>query len=155
MPAFHAERYSLALLPCYATAAALLFASPRFALATARGPRLWLKPLLALVPLAFALAASARVQARVLDQLPVEVLEAARTLRELARPGDRVIARKGHVAFHAGVEPLPFPFASTLPELASYARAQRRALALLLVARGRDAPGLLAPARHDRRGARA
>jgi hypothetical protein len=123
VPVFHAERYSLALLPFYATAAALLFASPRFALVTAR-PRLWLKPLLAIIPLYLAVSASVAVQARVLDQLPVEVLEAARTLRELARPGDRVIARKGHVAFHAGVEPVPFPFATTLPELASYARAK-------------------------------
>jgi tetratricopeptide (TPR) repeat protein len=122
VPAFHAERYSLALLPCYATAAALLFASPRFALVLMRGPRPWLKPLLALAPLALAVAASVRVQARVLDQLPVEVLEAARTLREQARPGDRVIARKAHVAFHAGVEPEAFPFARTLPELASHAR---------------------------------
>jgi len=124
VPAFHAERYSLALLPCYATAAALLFASPRFALAVTRGPRPWLKPLLALVPLALAVAASVRVQARVLDQLPVEVLEVARTLRERARPGDRVIARKAHVAFHAGVEPEAFPFARTLSELASHARAR-------------------------------
>jgi hypothetical protein len=124
VPAQHSERYSLALLPFYATAAALCFASPRFALVTSRGPRLWLKPLLALVPLALAAAASVRVQARVLDQLPTETLEAARTLRQLARPGDRVVARKGHVAFHAGVEPMPFPFATTLPDLASYARAK-------------------------------
>ena len=37
------------------------------------------------------------------------------------RPGDRVIARKAHIAFHSGVEPVPFPFVSTLPELAAYA----------------------------------
>jgi 4-amino-4-deoxy-L-arabinose transferase-like glycosyltransferase len=122
VPAFHSERYSLALLPLYATAAALAFASPRFALVTLRGPRLWLKGLLALVPLALALAASMRVQARVLDQLPVETLEAARTLRTQARPGERIIARKAHVAFHAGLEPVPFPFATDLAELAAYAR---------------------------------
>jgi tetratricopeptide (TPR) repeat protein len=124
VPAFYSERYSLALLPCYATAAALFFASPRFALVLLRGPRPWLKPVLALLPLAFALSATVRSQARVLDQLPVEVLDAARTLRSLARPGDRVIARKAHVAFHSGVEPVPFPFVATLPELAAYARAQ-------------------------------
>jgi tetratricopeptide (TPR) repeat protein len=124
VPAFYSERYSLALLPYYAAAAALFFASPRFALVLRRGPRLWLKPVLALLPLAFALAATVRSQARVLDQLPVEVLDAARTLRSLARPGDRVIARKAHVAFHSGVEPVPFPFVSTLPELADYARSQ-------------------------------
>jgi hypothetical protein len=122
IPAFHSERYSLALLPYYATAAALFFASPRFALVLLRGPRVWFKPVLALLPLAFALAATVRVQARVLDQLPVEVLDVARTLRSLARPGDRVIARKAHIAFHSGVEPLSFPFVSTLPQLAAYAR---------------------------------
>jgi len=124
VPAFYSERYSLALLPYYATAAALFFASPRFALVLLRGPRIWLKPALALLPLVFALAATMRSQARVLDQLPVEVLDAARTLRSLARPGDRVIARKAHIAFHSGVEPVSFPFVSTLPELAAYARSQ-------------------------------
>jgi tetratricopeptide (TPR) repeat protein len=122
VPAFHSERYSLALLPYYAVAAALFFASPRFAFVLLRGPRVWLKPLLALLPLGFALATTVRSQARVLDQLPVEALDAARVLRSLARPGDRVIARKAHVAFHAGVEPVPFPFVGTLPELAEYAR---------------------------------
>lgn len=124
VPTFYAERYSLALLPCYAAAAAMLFASPRFALVLQRGPRIWLKPALALLPLGLALATTVRSQARVLDQLPVEVLDAARTLRSLARPGDRVIARKAHLAFHAGVEPVPFPFVNTLPGLAAYARAQ-------------------------------
>jgi tetratricopeptide (TPR) repeat protein len=124
VPAFYSERYSLALLPFYAVAAASFFASPRFALVLLRGPRIWLKPALVLLPLAFALAATVRSQARLLDQLPVEVLDAARTLRSLARPGDRVIARKPHLAFHSGVQPVPFPFVSTLPRLAAYARAQ-------------------------------
>jgi tetratricopeptide (TPR) repeat protein len=124
VPAFYSERYSLSLLPYYAASAALFFASPRFALVLLRGPRPWLKPALALLPLTLALAATLRSQARVLDQLPVEVLDAARTLRSLARPGDRVIARKPHVAFHSGVEPVPFPFVGTLPGLADYARSQ-------------------------------
>ena len=124
VPAFYSERYSLALLPYYAVAAASFFASPRFSLVLLRGPRIWLKPALALLPLAFALGATVRSQARSLDQLPVEVLDAARTLRSLARPGDRVIARKAHLAFHSGVQPVPFPFVSTLPQLAAYARAQ-------------------------------
>ena len=122
VPAFYSERYGLALLPYYATAAALFFASPRFALVLTR--RVWLKPALALLPLAFALHANVRTQARVLDQLPREALTAARTLRSLARPGDRVIARKGHVAFYAGVRSAPFPFVDSLPALAAYARAQ-------------------------------
>ena len=122
VPAFYSERYSLPLLPVYATLAAAAFSSPRFAFAIGRRGILWLKPALALLPLALAVQASARVQARVIDQLPVEVLESARALRAHARPGDQVIARKPHIAFHGGVASLPFPFTKTLPELAAYAR---------------------------------
>ena len=123
VPVFYSERYSLPLLPIYATLAAAAFASPRFALAVAGG-RLWLKPLLAAWPLALALQASVSTQVRVMDQLPVEVLGAARVLRAEARPGDRVIARKPHIAFHSGVAATPFPFTRTVPELADYARAE-------------------------------
>jgi hypothetical protein len=125
VPVFYSERYSLPLLPVYAALAAAAFASPRLAIVVQRGPRPWLKPLLAALPLAFAVQASARIQARVIDQLPVEVLECARTLKAAARPGDRVIARKSHIAFHGGVEAVPFPFTKTLPELADYARARQ------------------------------
>ena len=121
VPVFYSERYALALLPMYAALAGLAFASPSLALAW-RGGRVWLKPLLAAIPLGFAVHASVKVQARVVDQLPTEVLVAARTLKQLARPGDRVIARKGHIAYHAGLEPLPFPFADSLAQLARYAR---------------------------------
>src|SRR5439155_15948663 len=103
VPVFYSERYGLALLPMYASLAGLFFASPVAALRWRRA--LWLKPALSAIPLGFAILASVRVQARVLDQLPTEVLTAAATLRKLARPGDRVIARKSHIAYHAGVEP--------------------------------------------------
>jgi len=122
VPVFHSERYSLALLPFYAAAAAAFFASPRFALVL--GGRWWLKPLLAALPLAFAVAASVDLQRRILAQQPIETLEAAGTLRALARPGDRVIARKPHVAYHAGVGAVGFPFADNLGDLAAYARRQ-------------------------------
>ena len=125
VPVFYSERYSLPLLPIYAVLAGAAFASPQFALAIGRSGRLWLKPALALIPLAAALDASARTQARVIDQLPVEVLGAARVLRAEARPGDRVIARKPHIAFHGGVEAVPFPFTRTLADLAAYARQER------------------------------
>jgi len=121
VPVFYSERYSLGMLPLYATLAATAFASPLGALVVGRKRRLWLKPLLASVPLAFAVMASWRLERRAIDQLPVEVLECARTLRQLEHPGDRVIARKGHIAYHAGAEPLPFPFTNTIPELADYA----------------------------------
>jgi len=125
VPTFHSERYSVALLPIYAVAPAIAFGSPLVALAFGRRGRLWLKPALAVVPLLFAVGRSVAVQARVVDQLPVEVLECSATLRELKRPGDRLIARKWHVAFHADVEGLPFPFADSLPDLARYAHENR------------------------------
>jgi len=121
VPAFHSVRYSLALLPFYATTIALAFASPLGALAVGRARRLWLKPALAVVPLGLSLNDSVRVQAHVIDQLPTEVLECAQTLRELKQPGDRLIARKWHVAFHAGVDGVAFPFADSLADLATYA----------------------------------
>ena len=120
VPAFYAERYSLALMPFYATYAGLLFGLPRFAFAT-RGRGLWLKAMLAAVPLTAALLGSVRAQRIVLDQLPVEVLEDARVLRTVASPLDTVIARKPHLAYHARLGGVPFPFTSTLPELADYA----------------------------------
>jgi tetratricopeptide (TPR) repeat protein len=125
VPVFYSERYSLALLPIYATLAGIAFASPVFALVAGQRRRVGLKPLLAALPLAAALAATWRVQANVFDQLPVEVLECAKTLRTLRQPGDRVIARKLHIAYHGGVDPLAFPFAKQLPELARYARENR------------------------------
>lgn len=120
VPVISSERYSLAILPMYAALAALAFTSPIAALAPGAG-RPWLKPLLAALPIAAAVMASVRVQKHVVDQLPVEVLSAARVLRQRALPGDGVIARKSHIAYHGGVEPLPFPFADSLPPLAAYA----------------------------------
>jgi len=119
VPAFYSERYSLALLPMYCALAGLAFGSPRFAF-PAGG--LWLKAPLILFPLAFSLRANIKSQVYNVTQLPTEVLEAADVLRQLKRPGDRVIARKPHIAFHAGVDAAPFPFADSLPQLASGAR---------------------------------
>jgi hypothetical protein len=120
VPVFYSERYSLALLPIYAATAAAVFASPRFALVL--GGRIWLKPALAALPLALAVAASVGLQQRVLAQQPTEVLAGAETLRSLARPGDRVIARKPHIGYLAGLESVAFPFADSLSQLADYAR---------------------------------
>jgi hypothetical protein len=86
--------------------------------------RVWLKSVVALLVVAFALTTSVRYQARVIDQLPTEVLRAADTLRSLAAPGDRVIARKGHLGFHAGLPTVPFPFADSIGALATYAHQQ-------------------------------
>jgi tetratricopeptide (TPR) repeat protein len=124
VPAFYSERYSLPILPAYAALAAAAFASPYFAIAFTRR-RLWLKPALMLVPLALTITAGTKTLRYVLSQLPVEVLETSAALRAAAGPGDRLMARKPHAAWHAGVAAVPFPFTRTLPELAEAARRER------------------------------
>jgi hypothetical protein len=121
VPAFYAERYSMALMPFYATYAALLFGLPRFAFAV-RGRGVWLKTIVATVLLASEILNSVHSQWKTFDQLPVEVIEDARVLRSVASPGDTVIARKPHLAYHAHLAGVPFPFTNTIPELADYAR---------------------------------
>ena len=125
VPAFYSERYSLALLPFYATLAALPFASPWWALALGPAARVWLKPALVLIPLALVTQRTVGSETHFFGQLPLEVLPCAATLRDLKQPGDRVIARKPHLASLAGVEATPFPFTKTLPELADYARSTK------------------------------
>jgi hypothetical protein len=122
VPVFYSERYALALLPAAALLAGIAFGSPRFAFPLGR---VWLKAVAFVLLLAWTTAATVRLQAHTFDQLPVEVLDAARALVPLRSPDDRVIARKGHLAYHAGIEPLPFPFDTTLAGLAEYARANR------------------------------
>jgi hypothetical protein len=124
VPIFYSERYGLPLIPIYATFAAAAFTSPILALAFGRAPRLWLKPALAGLPLLLAFQTEVKATRRNLEQLPVEVLDCAETLRALRRPGDGVICRKPQIAFHGGVAAVPFPFTRTLPELAEYARGQ-------------------------------
>jgi len=121
VPVFYSERYGLPLLPIYATLAAGAFASPWLAGRLGRwGPALLL--LLAALPIGLSIASSIRFQRAVLREQPVEVIETARVLRQLARPGEGVLARKPHLAFHAGLTPVPFPFSDSLPIIAEQAR---------------------------------
>lgn len=139
VPAFHSERYSLALLPLWAALGAAAFTSPLLALSVnaGSGRRIWLKPALALVPGWFALQASVALQNRTFDLLPVEVLQIARQARPFLRAGDRVIARKPHFAWHADLVAEPFPFADSLSQARGRGARAPRALALLLVAGSR------------------
>jgi hypothetical protein len=121
VPAFHSERYSLAVLPAWVALAAAGLGSTRWALPVgARG--VWLKPLLALLVFVPSLRASVGVQHRGLSQLPVETLDAAAQARARFAPGDRVYARKPHFAWIAGLRPVPMPFVESLAELAADAR---------------------------------
>ncbi len=123
VPAFHSERYSLAVLPAWAALAGLALASPRLALVVGTGARrAWLKPLLALPLLAVLLDRSVVVQKRALSQLPVEVRTVAREAAPLLTPGERVYARKPHFAWHAGLTATAFPFVDSLSQLAAAAK---------------------------------
>jgi hypothetical protein len=119
VPAFHSERYSLAVLPLWALLAAGAFASPRLALPVRGG---WLKLLLLPVVLLPALAATRAFTARVIFQLPVEVREAAAQAKPYLRPGDKVLARKPHFAWYAGLTPLTLPLADSLADWGAAAR---------------------------------
>ena len=119
VPAFHSERYSLAVLPLWALLAASLFASPRFAL-SAGG--MWLKLLLIPAVLLPSLAATQAFSDRVVLQLPVEVREAAEQVKPFVKPGEKVLARKPHFAWYAGLTPLTLPLADTLSDWGAAAR---------------------------------
>lgn len=113
VPAPHSERYSLAVLPAWAMLAGHALTAPRFAFVWRSA---WLK--LALVPLLLVagLRETRAVTLRTLDQLPVEVLEAAERVRPLVRPGERVFARKPHFAWYAGLTPVALPLTEDLGE---------------------------------------
>ncbi len=119
VPAPHGERYSLATLPAWVALATVLLVSTRFALAL--GP-VHLKLLLLPVLLAFSLRDTVASTRRTLDQLPVEVLEAAAQIRSQVRPGDKVFARKPHFAWYAGLTPVAVPLTDNLADWGAIAR---------------------------------
>src|SRR5262249_31793408 len=82
------------------------------------------------VPLgAAALLASAlacvRLQRLERLSIPVETLAAGRAIAAQAHAGDRVLARKAHVAYAAGLEPVLFPDVHTRPELGEFRRREK------------------------------
>ena len=123
VPAGYNDRYALAVLPGYVALAAYGVALPwRMPLPAARA--LQVAALLVLIALGLGAArASVKIQRAVLMQQPLEALESARVLRSLARPGERVIARKPHVGWLAGLETEAYP---ATDDLAGLAEASRR-----------------------------
>lgn len=121
VPAGYNDRYALAVLPGYTALAAFAIAG-----VPAWRPRArWLQVASALALVAIgvhAARASVRLQATVLEQQPLEALECARVLRTLARPGDRVIARKPHTGWLAGIGTEPYPASDDLASLADAAQ---------------------------------
>ncbi len=124
VPSFHSERYSLPLAPIYLTLVGTAAASPRFALLI-KGLRLPIKTMLAIGLLAISVATSVAHQIEDLRVLPFEVLPAAETLHRLAPHGGRILTRKPHIAFHSGLEMVPFPAVRTLGELADFCRREK------------------------------
>jgi hypothetical protein len=124
LPAAHDERYSLLVLPFYLLLAGATLTSGAWLVVTGRG-RVLARGAVVGAVVAVSLAGAVREQIRVLEQQPLEILACADTLRRLARPDDRVIARKPNLAFHAGVEFAYFPPVDSLGDLARYARTNR------------------------------
>lgn len=101
VPAAYSERYSLPLAPFYLILAGAAAASPRL-VPIVKGWLFPLKWILALLPLCLSGTASVYAQREVLHKLPVEVLEAARVIKQTAPSGARIMARKPHIAYYWG-----------------------------------------------------
>jgi hypothetical protein len=139
VPVPHGGRYSLPLVPIAAACAAVPFA--RW-LTAERRALTWLGGAAFVAALGVSLVASGMLQAHDLGQLPTEVLESAGPLRERAAPGDRIIARKPHIAYYGGVVAAPFPFATDLAGLAEAARATRARWLFFSIYEARTRPEL-------------
>lgn len=121
VPVFHSERYSLSFAPIVLALAGAALASPRLA----RFARPHGVPLIAaagLAVLGLSVADSVAQQRTHLRQLPLEVLEAGRALRRVAPPDARVLCRKAHIGYYAGLDVAPFPILERLADLAAYCR---------------------------------
>ena len=126
VPAGYNDRYALAVLPGYAALAAFALAAGFRASTPARADAARWRQAAGVLALAVigvqAARASVRLQGAVLEQQPLEALECARALRTLGHPGERVIARKPHTGWLAGLETEPYPASDDLAGLAEAAR---------------------------------
>ena len=123
IPVFYSDRYSLPLVPFLLTFAAVFAASPRFAILLGR-PGIPLKSLIAVAMVILTLRSSLATQRFTAGMAPLEVLEAGPALARVARPGERVLSRKGHIGYYAGLAVVPFPRFDSLAALAAFSRAR-------------------------------
>jgi dolichyl-phosphate-mannose-protein mannosyltransferase len=114
-PVYYSDRYSLSILPLYLLPAAAM-------LGTAGRNASGALTILAIAAGGVSLRDSIRIQSYVARSIPTEALESARVLRRLAGRGDHIMARKPHIAWLAGLEPVLMPDAPSLDSLASYCR---------------------------------
>ncbi len=115
---FYTPRFFLFLVPIYLAAAAILLFPPD---PWARRLRLVRLSVAGLALIASAVVAARETRAVLADQ-PYEIRSAGRVLRGLARPGDRLLARKPQVAYFADMEFVPLPNVETVRELLVEAR---------------------------------
>jgi hypothetical protein len=123
IPVFYSDRYTLPLVPFLLAFAAVFAASPRFAILVRR-PGLPLKSLVAAATMILTLRATLAAQRFTAGMAPLEVLEAGPALARVARPGDRVLSRKGHIGYYSGLTVVPFPRFDSLAGLAAFSRAR-------------------------------
>jgi tetratricopeptide repeat protein len=122
VPVFYSPRYGLPKVPIYLALAGAAIASPRLALLV-RGVPFPLKWVLGALAVALTARATTAEIHSVMSQMPVEVLSAGRVLRQEARPAARVMSRKGHIGYYAGLPTVEFPRVAGIPELAAHCRA--------------------------------
>ncbi len=115
---FYTPRFFLYLVPFYLAAAALAF-FPKASWAKRFRPILVGAAALALVGSGIATVFAMR---SLLADAPYEIRVAGRKLHPLARPGDRLLARKPQVAWFAGMEFVPLPNVETTRELLAESR---------------------------------
>ena len=123
VPVFPSPRYALVLLPL----ALLPLAGGIEIVLLGGGPVLRTAAALVAIaiPACLSVGASVSLQRSCYAAMPLEAKAAGEMLRRLGPADGRVLARKGHVAYYAGMSVVPFPIVSSLSSLASYARGRR------------------------------
>jgi len=116
-PVYYSDRYSLSILPLYLLPAASM-------LGTAGRNTAGALTIIAIAAGGYSARESFQLQRYVARSIPTEALESARVLRRIAGRGERIMARKAHIAWLAGLEPVLMPDAPSLDSLASYCRAR-------------------------------
>lgn len=119
-PVYYNTQYALVLLPFYSALAGVAAASRAWVPAVRGVP---IQRLLGAAALAAATWVAIDGSRFAHGQLPVEVREAGRALARVAGPGDRVIARKGHIGYYSGLPVVAFPRVESVAELGTYCRA--------------------------------
>jgi hypothetical protein len=118
LPVFYGERFSLFLVPTIALLAISFFQWKK--IPTIGFERFGLKHLLLVTVLVVSAATSYQRVAQDIDSGPREILK----VRDLffrnsgnAKPGQRIVARKPHIAYYLNMEFIPFPYVDTLDDL--------------------------------------